>query len=238
MARPGEARREIVVVASRMELDDVSGRVLFPAPQMGPWLPFVRFAETLTTGTGDAADSHAHRAEEVMSYVVEGRVEYVDDREQSTLLDPGAVVLLTAREESRHNLIARPHPRARWLSTIVRAPPAPGEPGRRVQVGTARSPAPSADGVVERRLVGPGAPVDSAVGLECADLEFLRPGRCTCRLGPERRAVAYVYEGSAAVDGRPVATGSGALIERMEAVAVEATAGTRLLLASAPRSPS
>jgi len=232
-AAPG---REIIVVASRMDLDDVSGRVLFPTPQVAPWLPFVRFAETVTTGRGNDSDVHSHRAEEVLNYVLEGRVEYVDDLDHHSVLDRGAVALFTARAEAHHNLLARPDPRSRWVSIVVAAPGTTPGPPHRVQIGTVPSPHVPADGVVERHLVGREAGVASPVGLECVEIEFLGDGRCACPVGTGRRAVAYPVEGGATVDGRTVAAGSGALIEDGSEVSVEARAGTRVLLASAPRS--
>lgn len=231
----GEPPREWQVVASRMDLEDVSGRVLFPTPRVGPWVPFVRFAETVTTGHDDDSEGHSHKGEEVLNYIVEGRVDYEDDVGRRTVLDRGAVVLLTAREEAHHNVRANPAPRSRWLSVIVRVPPVAGGVPHAVQVATAAVPPRSGGGAIERPLVGRGAPVVSAAGLECVDLEFPDAGRCICPVGKGRRAVAYAYEGSASIDGHLVEAGAGALLEGVDEVAVQATSGSRVILASAPR---
>ena len=236
MTGVGEAPREWRVVASRMDLEDVSGRVLFPTPRVGPWIPFVRFAETVTTGAGDDSEGHSHKREEVLNYIVEGRVEYEDDVRRRSVLEQGAVVLLTAREEAHHNLMTRPSPRSRWLSVIVRVPTNLGGAPHAVQIATAPTPHQPEGGPVERRLVGRGAPIVSASGLECVDLEFSEKGRCRCPVGDGRRAVAYAYDGSGSVDGQVVEAGAGALIEDVNEVTVEAGAGTRVFLASAPRS--
>jgi len=234
MARVEEPERELRVVASRMELDDVSGRVLFPTPAQGPWIPFVRFAETVATGGDIDAEGHPHRQEEVMNYLLEGRVEYEDDVGHRSVLEPGTVVLFTAREEARHNLIPNQTPRARWLSVLVRCPPTAGGPPHRVQIAPVPVPVRPGEGTLERPLIGPEAPLASSAGLECVDIEFRATGRCVCPVGRERRAVAYVYDGSGWVDDQPLDAGAGALLENAVEVTLRGESGTRVLLATAP----
>lgn len=235
MHRSGEPRRELRVVSSQIELEDISGRVLFPTPTQGPWIPFVRFAETVATGGEGDTGGHAHRGEEVMNYILDGPVEYQDDRGHRSVLERGAVVLLTAIEKSHHNLVPKSATRSRWLSVVVQCPVVRGAPPHRVQIAPGPIPARPGDGTLERRLVGREAPVVSASGLECVDIEFARDGRCVCPVGTDRRAVAYVYEGSGQVDDLPVGAGAGALLENAADVSFRAGLGTRVLLASAPR---
>jgi redox-sensitive bicupin YhaK (pirin superfamily) len=235
MARAGAPGHEIVVIASHTDLEDVSGRVLFPTPRVGPFLPFVRFAETLATGRGDESGGHVHRREEVFNYIVEGRVEYTDDLDRRSVLEPGTVALLSAREEAHHNLTARPDPRARWLSVVAEVPATASGPAHRVQFAMPTPSVPPGGEVVERQLVGRRASVRSVAGLKCVAIEFVRDGRCVCPLGSGRRAVAYTYEGAATLDGGVVPAGSGALIDDRSELSVEARAGARVLLASVPR---
>ncbi|MGC2288425.1 MAG: pirin family protein [Thermoplasmata archaeon] len=236
MAGIDGAPRHLRVVSSQIELDDISGRVLFPSPAQGPWLPFLRIAETSTSGGGDDPEGHTHREEEVLNYIVEGRVEYEDDVGRRALLGPGSVELLTAREETRHKLMGAIEPtRTRWLSVVVRCVPEMGEPDHRAQVAHGPPPARRGDATLERLLVGPDSPVVSGAGLECVDIEFRKEGRCVCLIGRERRAVAYVFEGSGSVDGQLADAGAGALIDNVTEVSIQARTGTRVLLASAPR---
>jgi redox-sensitive bicupin YhaK (pirin superfamily) len=227
--------REVRVVSSRMELEDVSGKVLFPTPTQGPWTPFLRFAETVTTGGGRDAEGHSHRREEVVNYVLEGRVEYEDDAGRRSPLEAGTVVLLTAREEARHNLVPRDALRTRWVSAIVRCSPTAGGPPHRVQWAAGVATPQGGDGVVERRLVGPQAPVVASSGLECRELAFPSGGACVCAVGGERRAVAYVLDGKARIGDQLVEAGSGALVENTNELSFEADAGARVFLASVPR---
>ncbi len=225
------------VVSSHVDLEDVTGRVLFPTPLVGPWIPFERFAETVRTGSGDVSEGHSHRAEEVMSYIVEGPVEYEDDVGRHSLLDTGAVALLTARDEAHHNLMAKPAPRSRWLSVLVRYPSDLEGPPHRVQIARGNLPVRSGAGTIERLLVGPEAAIDSASGLTCVDLEFRKAARCVCPVGVERRAIAYTYEGSVTVGDQLVEVGAAALLDGVREASFAAKPGSRVLLASAPRSP-
>ncbi|MCI4347473.1 MAG: pirin family protein, partial [Thermoplasmata archaeon] len=217
-------------------LEDVAGRVLFPSPLQGPWLPFLRLAETVTTGGGDDPGGHSHFEEEVLNYVVDGRVEYEDEEGHRSVLEPGTVELLTAREEARHKLVGlKQNSLTRWLSVVVRCPRSAGEPSHRMQVAPGPIPTRVGEGPLERLLVGPGAAVESGAGLECVDIEFRQAGRCVCPIGGRRRAAAYVYEGSGTVDDQLVEAGAGRLMDNVAKVSIRAESGTRLLLASAPR---
>jgi redox-sensitive bicupin YhaK (pirin superfamily) len=226
--------RESRVVSSRVDLEDVSGRVLFPTPLQGPWTPLLRLAETVSTEKQDDSGGHSHKGEAVMNYVVEGRVEYEDDVGRRSVLDPGTVVLLTAREEAHHNLTARPAPRSRWLSVVVQCPPDTEGAPHLVQVASAPSPARARGGAIERRLVGREGPIPSDSGLECLEIEFRDAGECACPIGPERRAVAYLFEGSGSIDGQRVNAGVGVLTESLTELAFRAETGSRILLVSAP----
>ena len=88
---------------------------------------------------------------------------------------------------------------------------------------------------MERHLVGPEAPVASSSGLQVLEVEFRKPGRCTCPIGQERRAVVYVIDGSLFVDNQRIEAAAGALLEDVTDVALRSETKTRVLLASAPR---
>jgi quercetin 2,3-dioxygenase len=232
-------RRELHVVSSRIELGDITGRVLFPTPVQGPWLPFLRFADTTTKGGGDDAEGHTHLEEEVLNYIVTGRVEYEDEQGQTSTLDPGTVELLTARDATHHKLKGfSSTEETRWLSVVVRKPRAEEGPSRRIQLVGGSPPARHVGITLERPLVGVGGSVTSTVGLECADIEFREDGRCTCPIGPGRRAVAYVFEGSGVVNEQVLALGAGALLDNVTNLSIQAASGTRLLVSSVPHSTS
>ncbi len=236
MVGTGAPPRVLRVVPSRIELADVSGRVLFPTPVQGPWLPFRRFADTTTTGGGDDPEGHTHVEEEVLNYIVAGRVDYEDDVGHRSVLGPASLELLTARDETRHKLMGQPEaPHSRWLSVVVQCPPMAGGPSRRFQVVTKLTPIQAGEAAVMRFLVGPDAPVRSGAGLECTDVEFRQPGQCVYPVGGDRRVVAYVYEGSGTVESQVLDAGVGALIENVTKLSIQAKPGTRALVVSVPR---
>jgi redox-sensitive bicupin YhaK (pirin superfamily) len=236
MAEMEESPRQMHVAPSRIDLSDVSGRVLFPSPLQGPWLPFLRFADTITAGGGDDPEGHTHLEEEVLNYIIQGRTEYEDNTGHRSNLEPGMLELLTAREETRHKLIGlKDVTSTRWLSVVVRLPRSYEGPSHRFQVTRAPAPLDLGEAAVERFLVGPESPVESGAGLAVTDLEFRKEGQCVCPIGSERRAVAYVVVGSAAVGSQPVQTGDGELIENAAKISIRANPGTRVLLASVPR---
>src|SRR5207247_5120328 len=63
---------------------------------------------------------------------------------------------------------------------------------------------------------------------------FARKATGFFRIGLDRRAVAYVLEGSGMIDDVPIKFGSGAFLENMAAVAIGGSPGYRILLASVP----
>ena len=236
MPGSGSSPRVTLVVPSRMDLSDVSGRVLFPSPVQGPWLPFQRFADTTTSGGGDDPEGHAHSEEEVLNYIVAGRADYEDDAGRHSVLASGSLELLTAREETRHKLTGQPQaPGTRWLSVVVRFPRGVEGPSRRFQVVTELTTIPAGESVAVRFLVGPDTPAQSGTGLECDDVEFQGSGEYVRPLGGDRRAVAYVYEGTSSIEGHAIEAGVGALIENSIKISLRGKPGTRVLLASVPR---
>ena len=109
------------VIDGQIDADERTTRLLFPTRGQGPWPPFERFAETMTTAR-TAIGKHAHQGEEVVLYVLEGEVHHVDDTGREEALTPGSTAVLTAHEPLSHDIVATKGKRARWLSVVVRLP--------------------------------------------------------------------------------------------------------------------
>src|SRR5439155_20232435 len=103
-----------------------------------------------------------------------------------------------------------------------------------VQIKTTVDSKVGSDGTVQKPLDGPLALADASTGLECTDIEFARTATGLFRIGHNRRAVAYVLEGSGMIDDVPIKSGSGALLENMSAVAIGGPPGYPRLLPSVP----
>lgn len=232
MAKP-DAARTLKVVRAEIDADERTTNLLFPNRNQGPWLPFERFAETITTSRTKIG-RHPHRAEEVMMYVLEGAIEHVDDSGRREALTRGTVALITAHEEVSHELATVRGKRARWLSLVLRMPWHTEPPPTSVQIKGSGDPRAAADGTVQVPIVGPLARADSFGGLQVLDVEFAKDGTGFFRIGQDRRGVAYALAGSGTVEGSPVEPGSGVLMESVSGVAIGGTSGFRVVLATAP----
>jgi len=225
--------RSLTIAHGEIDASDKTTSLLFPSREQGPWLPFERFAETMTTSRTKLG-RHAHQAQEVVIYLVEGEVDHMDGSCRRDGLTPGSVAVLTAHEEISHDLEMLKGKRARWLSVVIRLPWHTEPPPTAIQIKTAGDATEGSDGTIQKPVVGPLARADAASGLECTDIEFARKATGFFRIGRDRRAVAYVLNGSGMIDDVPIKSGLGALLENMSAVAIGGSPGYRILLASVP----
>ncbi len=222
------------IAAGQIEASDITSRLLFPTALQGPWLPFERLAETIATSRKKEG-LHPHQAEEVVVYVLEGYVDHEYDGGQHATLTQGSVLLLTAHEEIRHQLVMQKGRSARWLSIVLRLPWHTEPPPTSVQIKTAGDPIEAADGTVQRPIVGSHARADAFTHLEYTDIEFAKAGTAFFRLGKTQRSVAYVLSGSGTFGTEHVEPGHGALLENVSGLSIHGTPGFRVALASVPR---
>jgi redox-sensitive bicupin YhaK (pirin superfamily) len=235
MAKP-DSTRNLRIVHAEIDASDKTTSLLFPHRDQGPWLPFERFAETITTSR-TKMERHPHRGEEVLIYVLDGEIEHVDGSGHRERLGPGSLALLTAHEEIAHELATVKGKRARWLSIVVRLPWHTEPPPTEVQIKGAGDAAQAADGTIQTPVVGPLARADSFAGLQVMDVEFAKDGTSFFRIGGDHRAVAYVLAGSGKLEGSLVETGSGVLLENRAGFAIGGSPGFRVALASVPVPP-
>jgi redox-sensitive bicupin YhaK (pirin superfamily) len=223
----------LTLVHGDIDADERTTRLLFPTRDQAAWMPFERFAESMTTSR-TRLGRHPHQAEEVVMYLLEGEIHHLDNSGRSEALTPGSSVVLTAHEEVSHELVTVKGKRARWLSIVVRLPWHTEAPPTSLQIKGPPDATEASDGTVQRPVVGPLARADAASGLQLLDLEFARPGTGFFRVGQDRRAVAYVLGGSGSISETPVDPGSGVLLADASGVAIHGTPGYRVVLASAP----
>jgi redox-sensitive bicupin YhaK (pirin superfamily) len=211
-----------------------------PTAEQGPFPPFDRFAETLVTSRVERG-LHPHLAEEVVTYVLDGQVHHEDGTGAHTILRPGTVLVVTAHEEVRHELNMQPSQEgrsARWLSIVLRLPWHTEAPPTSVQIKEAGDAIESFDGIVQRPVVGSQARADSAIGLECTEIEFTRETDATFPVARDHRGVAYVLQGRGLIEKERVEAGYGALFENIQRLAMHGSPGCRVFLASVPRMDS
>lgn len=225
------------VVHGEIDADERTTRLLFPTRDQAAWMPFERFAESMTTSR-TRFGRHPHQAEEVVMYMLDGELQHLDNSGRSEMLTPGSSVVLTAHEEFSHELVTVKGKRARWLSIVVRLPWHTEAPPTSLQIRGPPDVTETSDGTVRRPVVGPLARADAISGLQVLDLEFARAGTGFFRIGQDRQAVAYVLGGSGSINETPVDPGSGILLADASGVAIHGTPGYRVVLASVPAPPA
>lgn len=234
--RAPEGEGRVTVATARIDADDPNTLLLMPSAEQGPFLPFERFAETSATHDVEAGP-HPHLAEEVTTYVLDGYLRHLGGGGEDADLSPGSVLVLTAHEELHHELVVQTRPQgrsAKWLSIVLRLPWHTEAPPTSLQIRDAGDAVEARDGTVQRPIVGPLARAESAMGLECTDVEFAREGTMFLRIGPDRRAVAYALRGSGMIEKEPLEPGQGALLEKLSTVAMHGARGCRIILAAVP----
>ena len=222
------------ITQGQIDAADVTTRLLLPTSQQGPWSPFERFGETIATARKKEG-LHSHNAEEVVVYVLEGYVDHESDGGQPATLTQGSVLVLTAHEPIRHELVMQKGRSARWMSIVLRLPSHAERTPASVQIKTAGDPIEAADGTVQRPVVGSHARADAFTHIECTDIGFAKEGTAFFRLGKTQRSVAYVLSGSGTFGTEHVEPGDGALLENASGFSMHGTPGFRVVLASLPR---
>jgi redox-sensitive bicupin YhaK (pirin superfamily) len=232
MNPPHDHQRRIVAAASRIDVSDVSSRLLFPTPQQGPWLPFRRYAETIATSRKKPGP-HSHNRELVAVYVLEGNVDHEDGRRERTSLASGDVLTLTAGQETEHQLMIGKGRTASWVSLVLALPSTTAATWNVARLRPVRPP-PAADGTIQTDLVGGTTGIRAETGLNWTEIEFVQEGTSFVHVGNERRAVAYVLRGPGSIENQSTDTGVGMMMEGVAGVALTGEPGFRVLLASVP----
>jgi redox-sensitive bicupin YhaK (pirin superfamily) len=230
-ARP----RSVRVAAGELDTSVVTTRRLLPIPAQPNWSPFHRVAESVANRARQLP-RHAHEREEVLTYVTEGFASYQLESGATEFLERGSGRLLTAPGRVTHCISPAQGGAIRWFN-LVMALPAGSSGGIRLQMMGPHTPTIEEDTVLVRTMVGPRAPMTSAAGLECEELQFRTEGTTFRKLGPGRRAVFYAMSGRGSVDQNAIEAGEVAFIEGMPGVAVHGDGGFSGILATAPGSP-
>ncbi len=226
----------VMIRSSHEDLSDPTSHLLMPTAEQGPFPPFDRFAETVTTRRMQVG-LHPHLAEEVVAYVLDGSVHHEDGAGTHTVLFPGSVLVVTAHQEIRHELTMQPTQEgrsARWLSIVLRLPWHTEAPPTSIQIKDAGDATESRDGTMQRPVIGPLARADTFMQLECTDIDFTREADLSVPIDRERRGVAYVLRGAGMIEKKPVEMGHGALFENVGRLSLYGSPGFRVFLATVP----
>jgi redox-sensitive bicupin YhaK (pirin superfamily) len=223
----------IRVVPGEISTKGATTRTVIPTTTQPRWPPFERVAERIATARRPFPP-HRHEGVEVFTYVVEGTASHQFGSEPGATLVAGSTTLLTAPTAVSHAINAGMGQTVRWFAAVAALPAgkasAPGlQLGRIAPVGV------QPEGTILHRLVGPGSPLTSSVGMECAAIEFRSAGTSFQRVGHDRIAVCYALGGRGTVDNQPLEGGEAALVEDAAGVAIDGQRTFRIVLVSAPR---
>src|SRR5947209_9438704 len=227
---------QVVIRSSHEDLSDPTTHLLMPTIEQGPFLPFERFAQTLATRRTQLG-LHPHRAEEVVTYVLDGYVHHEDGTGTHTVLAPGSVLVVTAHTEIRHDLTMQPSQQgrnAKWLSIVLRLPWHTEAPPNALQVRDAGDAVETPDGTMRRPVTGPLARAETFMRLECTDIEFAREAEASFSIARKRRGVAYGLRGSGMIEKNGVEMGQGALFENVTRLSMRGSPDFRVFLATVP----
>ena len=222
------------IIAGEVQSATATTRLIIPSAGLLAWEPFERVGETVTNRTRHFPP-HAHERQEVLTYVSEGLAAYrVGDGPAETVA-PGSALLLSTTSRITHSISPVQGPSVRWFAlvlSLVRV-----LPEMRLQ-SSHRPEAPTyEDTALVRHLVGSGADMKSAAGLECREIEFVQNSTSFLRVGHDRKAIAYALNGAGTVGGFGLEAGEGALIEGASGIAIGGTPGLRVIVATAPLVP-
>lgn len=225
------------IVAGVVETKNTTTRLVLPTAVQAAWPPYHRVAETVATRTRQFPP-HAHEGEEVLTYVIEGSASYQLESGAIQPMRPGSARLLSATSRAAHRINPSQGGVIRWFSLVAGLPD--GASGA-VRLQASEPPAsPRYDESAHvRPLVGPGATMTSAMGLESAEISFVELSTTYRRLGHGRRGLVYSLSGRGSVDGNPLEVGEAALVEGAAGIAIQGNEGFRVIVATAPseRSP-
>jgi quercetin 2,3-dioxygenase len=212
----------------------VTSRLAIPSSTVAEWRPYERAGEVIAT-VARQFPAHAHEAQEVLTYVVDGFASYQLDGEPLDPLSAGAVRLLTSPARATHRISPARGGPIRWFNLVVGLPHG-GEGAPRLQASMP-TPTRGAEGAVFKSLVGSGSGIASTSGLESKAIEFIEPGTTFLRIGHERRGLVYAISGSGTVDGHGFDGGEAVLVEHAAGIALEGRPGLRVILSTVPRRP-
>lgn len=221
------------VVSGEISTKGATTRVVVPTSAQPRWPPFERIGERIATSRRPFPP-HRHERVEVFTYIVEGSATHQIGTAPPEALARGAAVVLTATDPISHTMNPREGQTVRWVAAVATIPPGKAAIPR-IQTALHPRPEPQPEGTVLYRLLGPGAPLASAVGMECAALEFVSEETSFVRVGHDRVAACYALSGRGTVDNAQVEGGEAALIEDAAGAAIHGLQGMRVLIMTAPR---
>lgn len=178
---------------------------------------------------GQGFGTHGHQNAEILTYVIEGRLEHKDSMGNGSIIEPGKLQYMSAGSGVTHSEFnpsrdARVHLLQIWI-----LPDEAGGAPRYAEHSVAKTE--SSNGLT---LAFSGRPRDGALEIRAdADvfLGRLTPGGALVHAtSPSRGLWIHVYEGRLAVGGTQLGEGDGAAIEQAASIELASAEGAGFLL--------
>jgi redox-sensitive bicupin YhaK (pirin superfamily) len=172
---------------------------------------------------------HGHRDAEILSYVLEGRLEHTDSMGNGSVIETGDLQYMSAGRGVLHSEFnPSPGERAHFLQIWLLPDESGGAP-RYAEKTLGRDARPNA-----LTLLFAGKPRDGAIGIR-ADTDVyvgkLDAGRSLeHRVAPGRGVWLHLITGDIEVGGQKLGAGDGAAIEDASTVEIASSSGAELLL--------
>lgn len=178
---------------------------------------------------GQGFGQHGHRDAEILSYVLEGRLEHRDSMGNGRVIEAGDLQYMSAGRGVLHSEFnPSPDARVRFLQIWLLPHLSGGEP-RYADKTLVHGTQPNA-----LTLLFAGTSRDDAIEIRAdADVYFGRlaaPDRVVHRLRPSRGVWIHVIEGTVTTSGETLDPGDGAAIESIDVVEIESHADAEFLL--------
>lgn len=178
---------------------------------------------------GQGFGTHGHQDAEILTYVIEGKLEHKDSMGNGSIIEPGRLQYMSAGTGVTHSEFNPSRSeRVHLLQIWILPDGSGGEPRYAEHSLTSETPPNSLTllfsgkgraGVTEIR-----ADADVYLGRLAAG------GKVVHRTSPTRGVWIHVFQGSLTVGGTKLAAGDGASIEDAEALTIEAAEGAEFLL--------
>ena len=178
---------------------------------------------------GQGFGTHGHQNAEILTYVIEGRLEHKDSMGNGSIIEPGKLQYMSAGSGVTHSEFNPSRSERVHLLQIWILPDANGGEPRYAE--HALPPAADANGLT---LAFSGRPREGALAIRAdADVYLgrLAPGGASAHAtSPTRGVWLHVFEGRLSVGATQLGEGDGAAIEQAASIELSSTGGAAFLL--------
>jgi redox-sensitive bicupin YhaK (pirin superfamily) len=182
---------------------------------------------------GTGFGTHGHRDMEILSYVLEGKLEHKDNMGNGSVIEPGDVQRMSAGRGVLHSEFNPSRDRPVHFLQIWILPAKTG-----IDAGYEQKRVSASDKRGRLHVIASPDGGDNAVTIhqDATVYAALLDGAESARhaLAPGRRAYVHVARGSVNVNGTPLATGDAAKIEREKEIVLDNGRGAEVLLFDLP----